>query len=313
MRFNPKARLDRGGWVTPAAPVRGGAAAAGRASPPACRSAAASAGVLVLVVDLRGPRRCSAAAGATGATAGRVTPPSTAASGTTACEFGSDANESADCVRVAVENSLLRLLVRATLDADYASDRPKLVTFSGSVQTGCGTASSAVGPFYCPRRPRRIYLDTSFFDEVPRAPARRAGRRVRRGLRPRPRVRPPRPERSSAPWAGSRPSRAPRATPSGWSCRPTATPGCGRGPPRPREDADGQTLVSGAEPGGHATSRSPPRRRSATTGSSSSPAAASTPTRGRTDRRKERVAWFLKGYQKSGSLDACDTSRGGAV
>ncbi len=42
---------------------------------------------------------------------------------------------------------------------------PKLVIFSGSVQTACGGATSASGPFYCPGD-QQVYLDTSFFDEM---------------------------------------------------------------------------------------------------------------------------------------------------
>jgi len=38
-------------------------------------------------------------------------------------------------------------------------------TFTGSVSTGCGNATSQVGPFYCPVD-STIYMDTSFFDEV---------------------------------------------------------------------------------------------------------------------------------------------------
>lgn len=44
---------------------------------------------------------------------------------------------------------------------------PTLVFYSGTGQSGCGVAQSAVGPFYCPSD-RKIYLDTSFFDELSR-------------------------------------------------------------------------------------------------------------------------------------------------
>ncbi|HUS25121.1 MAG TPA: neutral zinc metallopeptidase [Candidatus Binatia bacterium] len=42
---------------------------------------------------------------------------------------------------------------------------PRLVLFSGAVRSGCGRASSASGPFYCPED-RQVYLDLSFFDEM---------------------------------------------------------------------------------------------------------------------------------------------------
>src|SRR6202045_3138634 len=42
---------------------------------------------------------------------------------------------------------------------------PKLRLFSGSEPTPCAFAQSAMGPFYCPRD-QRIYLDTSFFDDM---------------------------------------------------------------------------------------------------------------------------------------------------
>ncbi len=41
----------------------------------------------------------------------------------------------------------------------------KLVLYSGSDQSGCGSARSAMGPFYCPAD-EGIYLDTDFFDEL---------------------------------------------------------------------------------------------------------------------------------------------------
>ena len=41
----------------------------------------------------------------------------------------------------------------------------KLVYYSGSDDSGCGAAQSAMGPFYCPTD-KKIYLDTSFFNEL---------------------------------------------------------------------------------------------------------------------------------------------------
>lgn len=42
---------------------------------------------------------------------------------------------------------------------------PKLVMFSGMVNSGCGTAQSAMGPFYCPND-QKVYVDTNFFKEM---------------------------------------------------------------------------------------------------------------------------------------------------
>lgn len=44
---------------------------------------------------------------------------------------------------------------------------PGMVLFSGVTRSACGTAQSAVGPFYCPRD-QKVYLDLSFFDEMKR-------------------------------------------------------------------------------------------------------------------------------------------------
>jgi predicted metalloprotease len=44
---------------------------------------------------------------------------------------------------------------------------PTLVMFSGATQSGCGSARSAMGPFYCPVD-QKVYLDTSFFQDLER-------------------------------------------------------------------------------------------------------------------------------------------------
>lgn len=44
---------------------------------------------------------------------------------------------------------------------------PKLVLYSGQVESACGFASAAVGPFYCPED-EQLYIDLQFFDELQR-------------------------------------------------------------------------------------------------------------------------------------------------
>ncbi|MEO0963135.1 MAG: neutral zinc metallopeptidase, partial [Pseudomonadota bacterium] len=54
-------------------------------------------------------------------------------------------------------------LLPATFGKAYRE--PKMVLFSDGVNSGCGFASSAVGPFYCPAG-EKIYLDLDFFKEL---------------------------------------------------------------------------------------------------------------------------------------------------
>lgn len=50
-------------------------------------------------------------------------------------------------------------------DYGYQYEEPKLVLFTNSVQSACGTAGSSTGPFYCPGD-SNVYIDLSFYDEL---------------------------------------------------------------------------------------------------------------------------------------------------
>ncbi len=50
-------------------------------------------------------------------------------------------------------------------EAGSSYKEPTLVLFKNGVQSGCGNASSATGPFYCPGD-QKVYIDLSFYDEL---------------------------------------------------------------------------------------------------------------------------------------------------
>jgi predicted metalloprotease len=83
----------------------------------------------------------------------------------TNCETGDDANADVEC-RVGFTRDSLEDYwddQAPALGISYAS--PVINLFSGGVDTGCGAATSAVGPFYCPAD-QQIYLDTDFYDTL---------------------------------------------------------------------------------------------------------------------------------------------------
>src|SRR5271167_3227520 len=98
----------------------------------------------------------------------KVMPPQQSTSGYSApgfdlsqCKTGADANKYVQCRVVATGNSVDA--VWHQLMPNYT--RPKVRLFSGSVSTGCGPATTAVGPFYCPVD-QTAYFDTEFFKEL---------------------------------------------------------------------------------------------------------------------------------------------------
>lgn len=81
------------------------------------------------------------------------------------CRTGADANARQDCRTVAAVNSVQVYWAEqfASRGDDYAG--APTVLFESQVDTACGTASSAVGPFYCPSD-ETVYLDLGFYDAL---------------------------------------------------------------------------------------------------------------------------------------------------
>ena len=94
----------------------------------------------------------------TGQTVGTGTPSGELAAN---CQTGADANEREDCRIVAVINSVQAYWTKTLRGYEPAKTR----FFEDGIQTGCGPASSATGPFYCPRD-RYVYIDLGFFDQL---------------------------------------------------------------------------------------------------------------------------------------------------
>jgi len=82
------------------------------------------------------------------------------------CETGADANEHTEC-RMVLTADALDVYWEGTMAEQTRQEyvMPGFEIFTGSVATGCGSATSAVGPFYCPAD-SSVYLDLDFFGQL---------------------------------------------------------------------------------------------------------------------------------------------------
>ena len=174
MRFNPKSRLDtsqvqnrrgsgggRGGGL--GFPVGGGSGGSGMKVGGGIGGVVVLVLIFVLTQYLGGGTGGGALPGGPASDSGPV---STGGEELSHCRTGADANEDPDCARVAVVNSVQAFWEQALpqqSDRDYVHG--DTVIFSSQVNTDCGGASSAVGPFYCPAD-QQVYLDTTFFEDM---------------------------------------------------------------------------------------------------------------------------------------------------
>jgi predicted metalloprotease len=83
----------------------------------------------------------------------------------TDCQTGADANERDDCRILGYVNSIQSYWTDAFAASGETYQPSDTVLFSGVTSSGCGTASAATGPFYCPPD-QLIYIDLDFFAEL---------------------------------------------------------------------------------------------------------------------------------------------------
>ena len=81
------------------------------------------------------------------------------------CKTGEDANQREDCRIVAVVNSVQKFWGEVFTRSGEQYQNVDTVFFTDQVNTGCGNATSQVGPFYCPAD-KLVYIDLGFFDEL---------------------------------------------------------------------------------------------------------------------------------------------------
>ncbi|MFJ6003747.1 neutral zinc metallopeptidase [Arthrobacter sp. NPDC092385] len=81
------------------------------------------------------------------------------------CLTGVEANERLDCRILGTAESLDSFWSPYLDQFGVTYTQPGVVLFTGSTDTGCGAATSAVGPFYCPTD-QQTYYDTAFFDDL---------------------------------------------------------------------------------------------------------------------------------------------------
>ncbi|HEY7062016.1 MAG TPA: neutral zinc metallopeptidase [Chloroflexota bacterium] len=161
MQFNPNAKLDpsqvedrRGGGF----PGGGGGLVVG----------GGGIGLIVLIISLLlgvNPGDIISGNSSNAAPYGQVDGGRGGASLAQECQTGADANANEDCRVLGYVNSVQEYWKDYFAQSGQRYTPAKTVFFTVATSTGCGTATSDVGPFYC-NQDKKVYIDLGFLDDL---------------------------------------------------------------------------------------------------------------------------------------------------
>jgi uncharacterized protein len=185
VKFNRRARLDRsqiedrrgqgggGGFSGSGGFPRGGGMSGG--FPGGVRTGGGIGSIILIVIVFFIASQCSGGSPGTNGTngtngasggGGNSNTNSGTSNGLDSCRTGADAQKQEQCAIVADVNSIQSFWTKALpQQAGTPYSDVKTVLFTGSTSSGCGQATSAMGPFYCPND-KHVFLDLSFFKDM---------------------------------------------------------------------------------------------------------------------------------------------------
>jgi predicted metalloprotease len=153
VKFNPDADLDTSGVEDVRGSGGGGGFPGGRLGIP---MGGGIGGIILLIVILL------LNGGLPGGDEGGPAAENTAPGSLSGCRTGADLQQNRNCRFVIYQNSIEGFWSAELPRRGKKYTRAKMQIFSGQTSTGCGAATSAVGPFYCPSD-LKVYLDIGFF------------------------------------------------------------------------------------------------------------------------------------------------------
>jgi predicted metalloprotease len=157
VKFNPDADLDTSGVED----TRGSGGGGGGLLPGGMIPVGGGIGGIILLVVILLLNGGLPGGGGSDEPAAQNTAPGNLSS----CETGKDLAANKDCRFVFYQNSIESFWAAELPRRGKKYTRAPMRVFSNSVTTGCGPATAAVGPFYCPPD-KRVYLELGFFETL---------------------------------------------------------------------------------------------------------------------------------------------------